>query len=173
VDRGHFARAVVAVTRNGAKLHEGAYGMADLAHGIPLDRRSVLRIGSQTKQFTVLLALLLEAEGKLSLDDEVHRHAPWLPRYPNPVTLRHLAGNTGGLRDFLEIMIWSGLSLGAPSSRQTARDLLARHDEVNFPPQEQMLYSNTGSSCCRKSSRRSLGAATTNCSARGSQGHSG
>jgi CubicO group peptidase (beta-lactamase class C family) len=136
--------AVVAATRDGRTLHEAAYGMADLAHAIPLDRRSVLRIGSQTKQFTVLLTLLLEAEGKLSLDDEVHRYAPWLPRYPDPVTLRQLAGNTGGLRDFLEIMIWSGLDLAAPSSRRTARDLLARHDEVNFRPDEQMLYSNSG-----------------------------
>ncbi len=136
--------AVMAVTRHGRTLHEAAYGMADLAHGIPLDRRSVLRIGSQSKQFTVLLALLLEADGKLSLDDEVHRYAPWLPRYPWPITLRQLAGNTSGLRDFLEIMIWSGLPLAAPSTRQTARALLARHDEVNYLPGEQMLYSNTG-----------------------------
>src|SRR4051794_39713462 len=107
--------AVVAVTRDGQTLHEGAYGMASIAHGVPLDRRSVLRVGSQTKQFTVLLALLLEAEGRLSLDHEVQRYMPWLPRYPAPVTPRQLAGNTGGLRDFLEIMTWSGLDLRAPS----------------------------------------------------------
>ena len=50
--------AVVAVTRNGALIHEGAYGMANLAHGIPLSRKSLIRIGSQSKQFTVLLALV-------------------------------------------------------------------------------------------------------------------
>lgn len=136
--------AVVAVTQGGVPVHEAAYGMADIAHGVPLGRRSVLRIGSQTKQFTVLLALLLEEAGKLSMDDEVHRYAPWLAPLPYPVTLSHLAGNTGGLRDFLEVMIWSGLPLAAPSTRQTARDLLARHAEANFGPGEQMLYSNTG-----------------------------
>jgi D-aminopeptidase len=136
--------AVVAVTCAGQTLHEAAYGLASIAHNVPLDRRSVLRIGSQTKQFTVLLALLLEAEGRLSLDDEVQRHLPWLPRYPHPVTLRQLAGNTAGLRDFLEILTWSGLDLRAPSSRQDARDLLARHAEVNFVPDTEMLYSNTG-----------------------------
>ena len=47
--------ATVAVTRHGQIIHEAAYGMADLAHGIPLDRRSLIRIGSQSKQFTVLL----------------------------------------------------------------------------------------------------------------------
>ena len=76
---------VVAATLDGAIVHQGAYGMADLAHRIPLGPRSVLRIGSQTKQFTVLLALLLEREGKLALDHPVHRYAPWLAPTPAPI----------------------------------------------------------------------------------------
>jgi len=136
--------AVVGVTRNGALVHEGAYGMADLSHGIPLDRRSVIRIGSQSKQFTVLLALMLEAEGKLSMTDEVHRYAPWLPKYPHPITLQHLATNTSGLRDFLEMSIWSGLPLAAGATRATSRTIIGRHGEVNFVPGSAMLYSNTG-----------------------------
>jgi CubicO group peptidase (beta-lactamase class C family) len=136
--------AVIAVTRHGDLIHEAAYGMADLAHGIPLDHRSLIRIGSQSKQFTVLLALMLEAEGKLSLDDEVHRHAPWLPAYPWPITLRHLATNTSGLRDFLEIAVWNGLPLAASFDSETCRDLIAGHREVNFRPGTRMLYCNTG-----------------------------
>ncbi len=136
--------AVVAVTRHGEVIHEGAYGMADLAHGVPLDRRSVIRIGSQSKQFTVLLALMLAAEGKLSMAAEVHDYAPWLPEYPHRITLHHLATNTSGLRDFLEMSIWSGLPLAAGATRQASRDLIAGHGEVNFVPGTQMLYSNTG-----------------------------
>jgi len=135
---------VVAATRDGQVVHQGAYGMADLAHGVPLGPRSVIRIGSQTKQFTVLLALMLEREGRLSMGDSVHRHAPWLAPTPHPVTLRHLASNTSGLRDFLEMMTWSGLPLPCPSSRVTARDIIGRHGEINFPPGEQMIYCNTG-----------------------------
>ncbi len=136
--------AVVAVTRNGALIHEGAYGMANLAHGIPLSRKSLIRIGSQSKQFTVLLALLLEAEGKLSMDDDVHKYCPWLPPFPHKVTLHHLATNTSGLRDFLEMMVWNGLPLASVSDRALARSILARHREVNYVPGSQMLYSNTG-----------------------------
>lgn len=135
---------VVAARRGGAVVHQGAHGMADLAHGIPLGPRSLIRIGSQTKQFTVLLALLLEREGRLDLDDPVHKYAPWLAPTPAPVTLRHLASNTSGLRDFLEMMTWSGLALPCPSSRATAKAIIARHAEVNFPPGEQMIYCNTG-----------------------------
>jgi hypothetical protein len=60
------------------------------------------------------------------------------------VTLRHLASNSSGHRDFLEAMMFSGLSIFAPSNRQTGRDLIAAQDDLNFAPGEAMLYSNTG-----------------------------
>jgi CubicO group peptidase (beta-lactamase class C family) len=135
---------VWAATRDGHEVLSGAVGMADIAQGVKLDRRSVIRIGSQTKQFTVLLALMLEAQGKLSMDDEVHRYAPWLPAYPAPVTLRHLATNTSGLRDFLEIMAYGGVPLTTPASRARQREMIAAHGEVNFVPGSKMLYCNTG-----------------------------
>jgi CubicO group peptidase (beta-lactamase class C family) len=135
---------VLAATRDGQVVHQGAYGMADLAHGIPLGPRSVIRIGSQTKQFTVLLALMLEREGRLDMNAPVHRYAPWLSALPHTVTLRHLASNTSGMRDFLEMLTWSGLTLPCPSTRPTARAIIGRHGEMNFPPGEQMIYCNTG-----------------------------
>lgn len=134
----------VALTCDGALAHEGLYGMADLAQGVPIGPRTVMRIGSQTKQFTVLLALQLEREGLLSLDDEVHRYVPWLPPTAAPMTLRRVAANTSGLRDFLELLTWSGSAWPAPATRADIREILARHAEVNFPPGEQMIYSNTG-----------------------------
>ena len=139
----HGPGAAWAVTLGGV-VHRGAAGLADIPHAVPMDRRTVVRIGSQTKQFTVLLALMLEAEGLLSLDDEVHRHAPWLPRLPHPVTLRHLATNTSGLRDVLEVMTLSGVPLAAPANRARQRDILAGHRDVNFVPGTEMIYCNTG-----------------------------
>ena len=136
--------AVVAVTRHGREILRAAYGMADIAHGIPLDARSVIRIGSQTKQFTVLLTLMLAAEGKLSLDDEVSRYLPWLPKYPTPVTLRHVASNTSGLREFLEALAFSGIAITTQSSRETARRVIGRQADFNFLPGEAMIYCNTG-----------------------------
>lgn len=135
--------AVWAVTLDGEEVHSGAAGLADIPHAVPLDRRSAVRIGSQTKQFTVLLALMLEAEGLLSLDDEVHRYASWLPAFPHPVTLRHLATNTSGLRDFLEVLTLCGVSLASPATRARQREVIARHGGVNFVPGTEMIYCNT------------------------------
>ncbi len=134
---------MVALTRGGATVYRRCVGMADLAHRIPLSPATVVRIASQSKQFTVLLALMLEADGKLSLDDDVRAHCPWLPAYERTITLRHLAANTSGLRDILDTMILGGIPILAPSSRATARAIVARQTGVNFAPDTDLLYSNS------------------------------
>ena len=136
--------AAVAVRHHGQTVFQACYGMAELAFGIPIDNRTVMRIGSQTKQFTVLLALMLEADGLLSMRDDVRRYLPWLPEYPAPIPLWRLASNTGGQRDFLEATVYSGSSIQAPSTREMARRVIARQREVNFAPGQAMVYCNTG-----------------------------
>ncbi|BCG82820.1 MULTISPECIES: serine hydrolase domain-containing protein [unclassified Mesorhizobium] len=136
--------AVVAVTENGREIFANAYGLANINDDITMGRKTIIRIGSQSKQFTVLLILMLEAEGKLSMEDEVQKHLPYVPRLEYPVTLRQLASNTSGYRDYLQGMIFGGLSLFAPSGRQTARDVVARQDALNFKPGSAMMYSNSG-----------------------------
>jgi CubicO group peptidase (beta-lactamase class C family) len=143
-DDARMPGAVVGVALGGREIHTAGYGMADLAQGVALDRRSVIRIGSQTKQFCVLLALMLQAEGKLALDDEARDHAPWLPRFAERVTLRHLVTNTSGLRDFLGLLPLNGVPLAAPSTRADSRALIGAHAELNFAPGSQLLYSNSG-----------------------------
>ncbi|WP_295812504.1 serine hydrolase [uncultured Nitratireductor sp.] len=134
---------IVAVARGDEDIHRGAYGMADLAHGCPLTFRSVLRIASQSKQFTTLLTLMLETEGRLSLDDDIHDYLDYLPDYGTRITLRHLATNTSGLRDILDRMIIGGTPITAPSSRNFARRVASRSAQLNFAPGEDLLYSNT------------------------------
>lgn len=134
---------MVAVTLGDEVVYQRCAGMADLAHGIALTPNSVVRIASQSKQFTVLLTLMMEAEGKLSLTDDVREHCPWLPAYDQPITLRHLAANTSGLRDILDTMILAGIPILAPSSRAAARAIVARQEGLNFPPDTDLLYSNS------------------------------
>ncbi|WP_081738871.1 serine hydrolase domain-containing protein [Mesorhizobium ciceri] len=136
--------AVVAVTEHGREIFANAYGLANINDDVPMGRKTIIRIGSQSKQFTVLLILMLEAEGKLSLEDDVHKHLPYVPRLEHRVTLRQLASNTSGYRDFLEAMFVSGRSIYTPSDRQTIRDIIAKQDALNFKPGSAMIYSNSG-----------------------------
>ncbi|ESZ53505.1 serine hydrolase domain-containing protein [Mesorhizobium sp. L103C131B0] len=136
--------AVVAVRRDGREIHRGYYGLAHLPHTIPLSGHSVIRIGSQTKQFTVLLAMILETEGKLSFQDDVRRHLPWLPEFPRTITLQHLAANVSGLRDYFEIMALVGQSPLSPTPVTLQLRMLREHAAVNFPAGDDLSYSNTG-----------------------------
>lgn len=61
------------------------------------------RVTSTSKQFTAFAILLLEQEGKLSLDDSILKYVPSLGAYAEPVTLRHLIHHTGGLVDYIEL----------------------------------------------------------------------
>lgn len=134
----------IAVIEDGREIFSGTFGQANVNDSIPMRRDTVVRVGSQTKQFTVLLALMLEAEGKLSLSDPVQKHLPYVPLLEHEVTLRHLAENSSGYRDHLDAMIFSGLSLFTPSPPHRVRDLIARQDALNFKPGTALIYCNAG-----------------------------
>ena len=95
----------VGVSHRGHTVLERAYGKADLASGAPMTPATVVHAASLAKQVTALAVLLLERDGKLSLDDDVRRWLPELPRYEKPITVSHLLGHTSGLRDFFELLI--------------------------------------------------------------------
>ena len=71
--------AQFAISRNGKVIFSKAWGMADLEHNIPLTTEFKSEVGSVSKQFTAAAILLLEQQGKLSLDDDVKKYVPELP----------------------------------------------------------------------------------------------
>ena len=56
-------------------------------------------IGSISKQFTATAILLLQEQGKLSLDDPVGKYVPGLTR-GNEVTIREILSHTSGYQDY-------------------------------------------------------------------------
>src|SRR5882672_5258872 len=78
---------VVAVYRAGKILYAGGYGMADVAHHIPLTDTTGMFIASMSKQFTAFGVLLLEADGKIRLSDDIRRYIPELPDFGQPITI--------------------------------------------------------------------------------------
>src|SRR6476659_3959665 len=90
----------LSVSRNGQVIFSKAWGMADMERNIPLSINSILEGGSVSKQFTAAAILLLEQQGKLSLDDDVRKYVPELPDYGTPVKLRQMLHHASGLRDW-------------------------------------------------------------------------
>jgi hypothetical protein len=105
----------------------------------------VLESGSVAKQFTAAVMVLLEQQGKLSLDDDIRKHLPEVPDFGRVITIRHLLTHTSGLRDQ-----WGLLDMqGFPPGREVhdfdrILDVVSHQRRLNFQPGEEYLYSNTG-----------------------------
>ena len=133
------------VVREGRLDYARGYGLASIEHGVPITPATVFDLGSVSKQFTAMAIVLLAQDGKLSLDDEIQKFLPEIPRYPaGAITIRHLLHHTSGLRDYLDVMGLSGVSDEAVTTEADALDAIVRQKETNFPPGSEFRYSNSG-----------------------------
>jgi CubicO group peptidase (beta-lactamase class C family) len=104
----------------------------------------VFDIGSTSKQFTAASVLLLEKQGKLSVNDDVRKYIPELPDYGRTITILHLLNHTSGLRDYLELMWLAAINFDSVTTDDDALQIVVRQRATNFPPGTDWLYSNTG-----------------------------
>jgi len=93
----------LAVARGGKILYEKGYGLANIEEGVEITPRTVFDIGSTSKQFTAASILLLEKQGKLSIQDDIRKYLPEIPDYGHTIAIRHLLNHTSGLRDYLTL----------------------------------------------------------------------
>jgi CubicO group peptidase (beta-lactamase class C family) len=143
-DRPDSPGCVLGIIQDEKMIYSRGYGMADLEHNIAISPASVFDIGSVSKQFTALCALILARRGVLSLDDDVQRWVPELPVYEHPIKIRHLIHHTSGLRDYLVLMEMAGMRMENEYREEQVTDLIAHQKALNFQPGEEYLYSNSG-----------------------------
>jgi CubicO group peptidase (beta-lactamase class C family) len=134
----------LAVSRNGTVVFSKAWGMADMEHNLPLTTESIIEAGSVSKQFTAAAVLLLEQQGKLSLDDDIRKYVPEMPDYGSPITLRRMMHHASGLRDWGSV---AGIT-GWPRTTKTytnsdALDIIVHQKALNHKPGDEFLYSNS------------------------------
>jgi CubicO group peptidase (beta-lactamase class C family) len=132
------------VMREGRLVRAEAHGAADLDSGALLRTDTVFNIGSISKQFTALAVLLLARQGELSIDDPVRKYVGELGVYADGVTLRHLLNHTGGLRDYVNLLLLEGHRFEQRTTREQALEVLSRQRAANAPPGTEYDYSNTG-----------------------------
>lgn len=147
----------VGVIRDGRLVYEKSYGLADMDHGIRIGPETTFHIASVSKQFTAFAILLLEKEGKLSLDDDIRKHLPELHDFGKVITIRHLLNHTSGLRDQWEILELAGWRNDDVITDDDIFTLVCRQRELNFEPGAAYMYSNTGYSLAARIVERASG----------------
>ncbi|GAB5473837.1 MAG: hypothetical protein Mars2KO_19360 [Maribacter sp.] len=134
----------VGFIQNGELIFSKGYGMADLEHNIPINTKSVFSLASVSKQFTVFAVLLLEEQGRLSLDDDIKKYLPHFPNYNKIITLRQLAAHTSGLKSHGHLLGQKGYTPDNVITKNDVLNVIYKQDALNFKPGEEFNYSNSG-----------------------------
>ena len=132
--------ASVAVVKGGKIVYTHAYGKAHLAPDVAATPAMRYSIGSVSKQFTAAAILILQEQGKLSLDDAVGKYVPGLTR-GDEVTIRQILSHTSGYQDY-----WPEDYLMTPMMKpETAQQILDTWAKkpLDFEPGTKWQYSNT------------------------------
>jgi D-alanyl-D-alanine carboxypeptidase len=132
--------ASVAIVKDGQIVYVKAYGDAKLDPKTPAASDMRYSIGSISKQFTATAILLLQEQGKLSLDDKVAKYIPDLTR-ANEVTIRQLLSHTSGYQDYWP-QDYVMKPMLEPITTRKIMDTWARKP-LDFEPGTKWQYSNT------------------------------
>ncbi|MGR4883261.1 serine hydrolase domain-containing protein [Streptomyces sp. LARHCF249] len=135
---------IVGLWAPGKGSYVRTFGVADKATGSPMETDFNIRIGSETKTFTVTALLELVDQGKLALDDTIGKYVSGVPN-GDRITLRELAGMRSGLFNYsLDADFGKALTAGPtrPFTPQQLLDYSFKHP-VQFEPNAKWQYSNT------------------------------
>lgn len=132
--------ASIAIVQGGKLVYTHAYGLARLEPPMPASTEMRYAVGSISKQFTAAAILMLQQEGKLSLDDPVGKYVPGLTR-GDEVTIREILSHTSGYEDYWPedyVMV----TMMNPETAQEIVDTWGKK-ALNFDPGTRWQYSNT------------------------------
>jgi CubicO group peptidase (beta-lactamase class C family) len=76
VDAGRFPGTQVLIYRRGKVVHSTVQGYADLERKVPVKDDTIFRIYSMTKPITSVAFMMLFEEGRVALDEPVHKYIP-------------------------------------------------------------------------------------------------
>src|SRR6202012_770260 len=130
-DRKDSPGCALGVYKDGQIVYKHGHGMANLNDDVPITPATVFHVASMSKQFTAASILLLAQQGKLSLDDDVHKYIPELPDFGERITLRNLLHHTSGLRDQ-----WALLDL---DGWRYSQDLITDEDVMSVVTRQKAL----------------------------------
>ncbi len=143
VEDHEISGAVTLVAAPDRIVHLDATGKADIAGGKPMRPDSIFWIASMTKPITATAVLMMQDEGKLSVDDPVEKHLPEFKDLksadgkPARVTIRHLLTHT------------SGMGEASPAEARVIKDLAGLipiyvGKPVQFQPGSKWTYCQSG-----------------------------
>jgi CubicO group peptidase (beta-lactamase class C family) len=164
IDAGRFPGAQLLVYRRGKVVHSSVQGFADVERKAPVKDDTIFRIYSMTKPITSVAFMMLVEEGRVALDEPVHKYIPewknlgvfqagtapaFLTRQPSrPMLivdlLRHTSGLTYGFQQRSNVdAAYRDMKIGAVVKAGTLDSMIADLAKIplEFSPGEAWNYS--------------------------------
>lgn len=136
------------IAQDGVVFLSKGYGLADRVQGIPNTPQTRFHLGSMTKQFTAMGIMILESQGKLSLQGPICNYITDCPAAWQGVTIHHLLTNTSGLSRLLSSKLYTVIDRGTSDPLTPTEQVdylgLTREWPVGAQPGEQFVYNNFG-----------------------------
>ena len=142
VDNNEIAGAVVLVADKQGVIAVQSVGLADIAGNQAMTRDSIFWIASMSKPITGACILMLQDEGKLSLDDLITKHLPAMADLklsdgsPAVISIRQLLSHTSGMAELKQDEAYTSRDLAEAASRYAKV-------KVQFAPGSKWQYSQT------------------------------
>lgn len=140
-DNGDFSGSVL-IARHGEVLLRQGYDFADREQKRPNTPQTKFRIASLTKQFTAMAILILQARGKLNVQDHICAYLSECPAAWATITIHHLLTHTSGIPNLLEMADFLS-AIAAPAAPVEIINHF-KDKPLDFQSGEGMRYSNLG-----------------------------
>ncbi len=133
--------AILLMKKSKVIFSEG-YGMADLSTSTKINTQTLFNLGSISKTFVANAILILEAEGKLTVEDPVEKYFPHFKNkaIAHKVKIKHLLTHTSGLPDIRQTRKDSVFYLTAKDAENWHP--VTQADSLLFEPGTRYEYSN-------------------------------
>jgi CubicO group peptidase (beta-lactamase class C family) len=164
IDAGRFPGTQLMVFRRGKLVHSAVQGLADIERGTAVKDDTIFRIYSMTKPITSTAFMMLVEEGRVALDEPVHRYIPewknlgvfqagvtpaFLTRPPSRPMLivdlmRHTSGLTYGFQQRSNVdAAYRDLKIGEVEKAGTLQSMITDLAKIplEFSPGEAWNYS--------------------------------
>lgn len=142
-DKNDMPGGAVGVVKDGRLVYKRGFGMANLDYDVPNTPSTLFNLASVSKPFTAFSIALLAQQGRLSLDDDIRKYVPEMPKYAETITIRHLIHHTSGIREYEALVLFGGLGTDNAYNDKAVLNMLARQKNISFKPGSKHQYSNS------------------------------
>src|SRR5579859_2799639 len=132
--------ASLIVVHTNQMVKRAVYGFANLELKVPVAPETVFEIGSLSKQFTAACILLLQQDGKLSVEDKISKYLHHQPGAWQNIAIRHLLTHTSGIKTYTDL---DGFELRRHLTQDQFIEALAAYP-LDFEPGQSFKYCNSG-----------------------------